>query len=47
MTKEALLIEIAMLREIIQEQNQHIDFLENKLHSIELYIAEYERKCYQ
>lgn len=42
MTKEQLLCEISMLREVIREQNEEIEHLEHKLHSIELYIKGYE-----
>ena len=44
MNNKELMMENAMLREIIQEQNAEIEFLESKLYNIELYIKECERK---
>lgn len=44
MNNAELMMENIMLREIIQEQNEQIEFLERKLDNIELYIKEYERK---
>lgn len=46
MTKEQLLCEIQMLREVIREQNEEIEHLQHKLHSIELYIKGYEEMGY-
>lgn len=43
MNNTELMMENAMLRDIIQEQSKEIDFLESKLYNIELYIKEYER----
>lgn len=43
MNNTELVLENSMLREIIEEQNEHIKFLERKLDNIELYIKEYER----
>lgn len=44
MNNQELMMENAMLREIIQEQSEEIEYLESKLYNIELYIKEYERK---